>query len=75
MAAFRKGQKVKSLNDRSPEPRVGIVLGPARTRQIRGLEGVLETKEIYVVRFMVPVGDRMSPSDQEIPGEVLVLVD
>ena len=73
MPTFRTGQKVTVANDLSNPPKVGTIVRLVREDRIEGLEGVLETKEIYLVRWIVPSGDGEQAYDQEHAGETLRL--
>lgn len=71
MAAFRPGQKVTGANDLNNPPKVGTIIRLVREDKIEGLEGILETKEIYLVRWMIPSGDGEQAYEQEHAGETL----
>lgn len=60
-------------SDLGNPPKVGTIVRLARQDRIEGLEGILETKEIYIVRWMIPSGDGEQPHDQEHAGETLRL--
>jgi hypothetical protein len=72
MAVFVPGQEVVGANDLSRPQKVGTIVRLVRRDQITGVnEGLIEEKEIYLVRWMVPSAEGEQAVEIEHPAEAL----